>query len=166
MSEANPLANFAGQVRLFPLPNLVLFPHVIQPLHIFEPRYRQLMADALADDRLITMALLRPGWEADYHQRPPVHPVVCVGRIHQEQRLADGRWNLLLHGVARGRVMEELAPDKLYREASLELLHDVLLTEPEEMEQLREELCRRLPGWFQAQGIVPPQLEELLASDL
>ena len=63
-----------GQARLFPLPNLVLFPHVVQPLHIFEPRYRQLMADALADDRLIAMALLRPGWEEDYHGNRPSIP--------------------------------------------------------------------------------------------
>ena len=52
---------FAGSVRLFPLPNLVLFPHVMQPLHVFEPRYRSLLEDALASDRLITMALLDPG---------------------------------------------------------------------------------------------------------
>ncbi len=52
--------DFAGKVRVFPLPNLVLFPHVMQPLHIFEPRYRELLEDALAGDRLITMALLDP----------------------------------------------------------------------------------------------------------
>ena len=56
------LENFTGTVRLFPLPNLVLFPNVAQPLHVFEPRYRQLMADSLAADRLIAMALLQPGW--------------------------------------------------------------------------------------------------------
>jgi Lon protease-like protein len=164
--EHDGLSGFRGVARLFPLPNLVLFPHVIQPLHIFEPRYRQLMTDALADDRLITMALLRPGWEEDYHKRPPLYPVVCIGRIHQEQRLADGRWNLLLHGVARARILEELPPDKLYREAPLELLHDAVVAEPEELEALREELCQHLPRWFQAQGTVPPQLEQLLSSDL
>src|SRR5262245_52740264 len=104
MSEgAFPQKRFAGTARLFPLPNLVLFPNVAQPLHIFEPRYRQLMADALADDRLITMALLRPGWEQDYHKSPPLYPVACVGRIAQEQRLPDGRFNLLLQGLCRAR---------------------------------------------------------------
>src|SRR5947208_11484422 len=98
MSEANPLANFDGRVRLFPLPNLVLFPRVVQPLHVFEPRYRQLMADALDTDRLIAMALLRPGWEADYEKAPPLHPTVCLGRIQQEERLGDGRYNFLLQG--------------------------------------------------------------------
>ena len=70
---------FSGRVRLFPLPNLVLFPHVMQPLHIFEPRYRHLLEDALADDRLITMAALKPGWETDYEGRPPLYPVACLG---------------------------------------------------------------------------------------
>ena len=73
-SDSFPPDEFAGTARLFPLPNLVLFPHVVQPLHIFEPRYRQLMADALADDRLIAMALLRPGWEEDYHRKPADPP--------------------------------------------------------------------------------------------
>src|SRR3954468_6275909 len=84
------LTNFKSRARLFPLPNLVLFPHVIQPLHVFEPRYRQLMQDALDSDRLMALALLKPGWEEDYHQRPPVHPVVCIGRIFKEERLEDG----------------------------------------------------------------------------
>src|SRR5256885_4062278 len=85
---------FSGKVRLFPLPNLVLFPHVLQPLHVFEPRYRQLLTDALDDDRMIALALLRPGWEDDYDKRPPIHPVVCIGKVHNEERFADGRYNL------------------------------------------------------------------------
>jgi Lon protease-like protein len=72
--------NFSGKARLFPLPNLVLFPHVLQPLHVFEPRYRQLLEEALADDRLIAMAVLAPGWESDYEGRPALRPVpVWVG---------------------------------------------------------------------------------------
>src|SRR5437588_601321 len=99
----SPLDDFTGTARLFPLPNLVLFPSVIQPLHIFEPRYRALMGDALADDRLMALALLRPGWEEDYHKAPTIYPVVCLGRIFQEERLADGRYNLLLHGLSPAR---------------------------------------------------------------
>src|SRR5437588_755419 len=83
--------NLGGTARLFPLPNLVLFPYVIQPLHVFEPRYRRLLADALAGDRLMAMALLKPGWEEDYQQRPAIHPVVCLGKIFKEERLPDGR---------------------------------------------------------------------------
>ena len=110
--DLTPLSGFGGTARLFPLPNLVLFPHVVQPLHIFEPRYRELMADALAGDRLIALALLRPGWEEDYDQQPPIHPVICLGSIHKEERLPDGRYNLLLQGVSRARVLEEVPSPK------------------------------------------------------
>ena len=94
--DLTSLDDFRGLARLFPLPNLVLFPSVIQPLHIFEPRYRQLMEDALKDDRLIGMALLRPGYEEDYHNNPPIYPVICLGRIHQG-------------GATAGRPMEPVA---------------------------------------------------------
>ena len=76
---------------LFPLPNVVLFPNVFLPLHIFEPRYREMVADALADDRMIGMVLLRPGWEHDYEGRPPIYPVGTSGLITNVERLPDGR---------------------------------------------------------------------------
>src|ERR1700752_3118620 len=103
--DAGDLEHFSGTARLFPLPNLVLFPSLLQALHIFEPRYRQMTADALAGDRLIAMVLLRPGWEADYDGRPPVHEVACLGRIAAEQRLPDGRFNLQLRGLSRARIV-------------------------------------------------------------
>jgi Lon protease-like protein len=159
------LSGFSGVARLFPLPNLVLFPFVIQPLHIFEPRYRQLVNDALHDDRLIALALLQPGWEEDYHKTPPIHPVICVGRIFQEQRLPDGRWNLLLHGLARARVEEEIETDKRYRSARAALLKD---EEPAaaDAERLRRDLGRRMTGWLAAQGSAQEQLQKLLESSL
>ena len=101
--ELSSLIDFAGKARLFPLPNLVLFPHVMQPLHVFEPRYRQMTADALAGDRLIALVLLRPGWEADYEGRPPVFPVACLGHVVADKQLPDGRYNLLLRGLSRLR---------------------------------------------------------------
>src|SRR5271163_2101154 len=102
------LQEFKGTARLFPLPNLVFFPHAMQPLHIFEPRYRQMTADALAGDRLIALVLPRPGWEADNTGRPALHPVACVGRILAEQRLSDGRYNILLRGLSRVRIIDEV----------------------------------------------------------
>jgi Lon protease-like protein len=156
---------FRGVVRLFPLPNLVVFPHVIQPLHIFEPRYRQMMADALDDDRLLAMALLRPGWEEDYHQAPPIYPVVCVGRILQEERLADGRYNLLLQGLARARVVEELDTGKLYRSARVELLSDVAAP-PDLGAELRRQLGERMGRSFAGQAAALAQLRQLLESPL
>jgi Lon protease-like protein len=94
-------------VPLFPLPNVVLFPDVPLPLHVFEPRYRALVTDALSSHRTIGMALLKPGYEADYHGRPPIYPIGCSGSIVREERLDDGRYNIVLHGRERFRIVEE-----------------------------------------------------------
>jgi Lon protease-like protein len=119
------LADFSGQVPLFPLPNAVLFPQAILPLHIFEPRYRQMTADALAGEQLIAMALLRPVIEGAETPRPrPIWPTVGLGRIVAHQQLADGRYYLVLRGLARARVLAEVPSDKLYRIGQLELCPD------------------------------------------
>ncbi len=94
-------------VPLFPLPNVVLFPEVPLFLHVFEPRYRALVTDALASHRMIGMTVLKPGHEADYEGRPPIYPLGCRGAIVEEQRLEDGRFNIVLQGVRRFRVLEE-----------------------------------------------------------
>src|SRR4029453_2152934 len=78
-------------IPIFPLPNVVLFPSVFLPLHIFEPRYREMVGEALAGDRIIGMALLRPGWEGDYEGRPPIYPVGCAGFITFSEQHSDGR---------------------------------------------------------------------------
>jgi uncharacterized protein len=166
MSQEHGLPGFRGTVRLFPLPNLVLFPHVGQPLHIFEPRYRQLMADALGDDRLITMALLRPGWEEDYHKDPPLHPMVCVGRVAQEERLPDGRYNLVLQGLCRARVLDELETTKLYRVARVELCPDRIVTSEGLERTLRRDLGLGVAPFFSAHPPATDQLRRLLDSPL
>lgn len=157
--------SFRGVVRLFPLPNLVLFPHVIQPLHVFEPRYRQMMADALADDRLLAMALLKPGWAEDYLATPPIYPVVCVGRVFEEERLPDGRYNLLLQGLARARVVEELDTGQLYRSARVELLSDTPAP-PAVGPELRRQLGEQVGRWLADQGEALAQMRRLLESPL
>src|SRR5918994_5883608 len=106
---------------IFPLPNAVLFPNVFLPLHIFEPRYREMIADALASDRLIGMVLLRPGWERDYEGRPPVYPIGCSGVITHVERLPDGRYNIVLRGLERFRIVSE-DQTKIYRRAAIEPL--------------------------------------------
>jgi Lon protease-like protein len=164
--DPTELKDFCGTARLFPLPDLVLFPSVVQPLHIFEPRYRRLMADALCGDRLMALALLQPGWELEYHKAPPIHPVVCVGRIFKEELLPDGRYNLLLHGLSRARVLEELQTDHPYRTARVELLEDG----PEPAGAAGRELLQRLAGqmerWLASQRAALEQLEKLLTSGL
>ena len=92
---------------LFPLPNVVLFPNVFLPLHIFEPRYREMVADALASDRMIGVVLLRQGWDRDYEGRPPIYSVGCSGVLTHNERLPDGRYNLVLRGIERFRILEE-----------------------------------------------------------
>src|SRR5882762_2823487 len=77
-------------VPLFPLPNVVLFPRAVLPLHIFEERYKKMTADALRGDKRVAMALLRPGWEKDYYSRPAIEAVVCVGQILSWEKLGDG----------------------------------------------------------------------------
>lgn len=118
-------ADFSGIVRLFPLPNMVLFPHVMQPLHIFEPRYREMLEHALARDSLLAMALLEPGWEPGYEGKPPISPVVCIGRVVSHARLEDGRFNILLFGARRARVTSELPKSHSFRQAEVELLTDL-----------------------------------------
>ena len=108
-------------LSIFPLPNVVLFPNVFLPLHIFEPRYREMVADALESDRMIGMVLLRPGWQRDYEGRPPVYPIGCSGVITHVDPLADGRYNIVLRGVERFRILEE-DDRRSYRRAHIELL--------------------------------------------
>jgi Lon protease-like protein len=164
--ELSFLSDFAGTARLFPLPNLVLFPDVMQPLHIFEPRYRQMTADALAGDRLIALALLRPGWEANYDGRPAIHPVACLGRIAAEQRLEDGRYNILLRGLKRIRLVEELSPQgKLYRTARVELLEDDPGPAEAVARALRRRLGKAVAGWFPQKGAVYDEFRKLFRSD-
>ncbi len=160
------LAQFAGTARLFPLPNVVLFPHVMQPLHIFERRYRQMTADALGGDRLIAMALLRPGYEADYEGRPPLYPVVCLGRIVAEQQLDDGRFNILLRGLSRGRIEEEIETGKLYRSARLELLADTGALSEVQSVELRRLLTNRATPWLPGKGPASAELQRLLENDV
>ncbi|NBO92602.1 MAG: ATP-dependent protease [Planctomycetia bacterium] len=161
-----PIVDFSGTVRLFPLPNLVLFPHVGQPLHIFEPRYRQLMADAVDDDRLIGIALLRPGWEEDYHKKPPIHDTVCVGRIINEEKLSDGRYNLILQGVCRGRIREEIKTGKMYRTARVDLMPDQPIASNHTERELRRELGQSVSPFFSANPSAAEQFQQLLEAKL
>ena len=109
------------KIPIFPLPNVVLFPKVLLPLHIFEPRYRTMVEDALAADRIIGMVLLRPGFEANYEGRPPVYPVGCAGTITHAERLEDGRFNIVLRGTEKFRIAgEDVSRD--YRLARIEAI--------------------------------------------
>jgi Lon protease-like protein len=130
--------DFDNVVRLFPLPNLVLFPGVIQALHVFEPRYRKLMADALATDELISMALMGPGAKPESLEVPQIWPTICLGKIVTHSCLDDGRYNLLLIGVRRARIVRELEDHgKPYRTAEIYLLDERMECTEEEAKSLR-----------------------------
>jgi Lon protease-like protein len=125
---ASDLENFSGQAPLFPLPDVAQFPHALLPVHIFEPRYRQMTTAALEGERLIALAQLRPGWEtAGESDRPAVFETVCLCRIVAEEKLPDGRFYLILQGLARGRVIAEESTDLPYRVARIELRPDRVL---------------------------------------
>ncbi|MGE0394750.1 MAG: LON peptidase substrate-binding domain-containing protein [Vicinamibacterales bacterium] len=123
-------------IPLFPLPNTVLFPNVFLPLHIFEPRYRAMVADALEGDRLIGMVLLKPGYEVEYEGRPAVYPIGCAGVITHTERLPDGCYNIVLRGLEKFRVADEEG-GKAYRVGVVEHLPELI------DEAARDELHRQ-----------------------
>lgn len=150
-------------IPVFPLPNVVLFPHVFLPLHVFEPRYRDMVAEALEGDRLIGMVLLRPGWEADYEGRPPIYPIGSAGLITHHERLPDGRYNIVLRGLEKFRVLDE-EPGRSYRVARVQTLHEpVLETDRDEIRAARRRLEALLVPQPQGRGAetnVPPTMAD------
>src|SRR5262245_10566303 len=143
-------------IPIFPLPSVVLFPNVFLPLHIFEPRYRQMVSDALAGDRMIGMVLLQPGYEDEYERAPAIYEVGCAGLITHVERLADGRFNIVLRGLQRFRVVGEESPSSsvLYRRA---LIMPLTEAEPEGIEQALKPERQRL------EALLAPMLSGTLA---
>ncbi|MEW6279197.1 MAG: LON peptidase substrate-binding domain-containing protein [Candidatus Eremiobacterota bacterium] len=119
------LEKFSGLLPLFPLPNAVMFPGTRLPLHVFEPRYRQMVQDVSAGEQLIGVVLLKPGWERNYFESPEVFPVACLGKLEQMQRLPDGRYNIRLVGLSRVRLGREVKKSP-YRTCEVSLLEDRL----------------------------------------
>jgi uncharacterized protein len=171
--------NIPECVPVFPLPEVVLFPREVLPLHIFEPRYLTMTADALAGEPYIAVGLLRPGYEQDYftHQAP-IHPIVGIGRIVASEQVADGKYNILLRGLARARIVEEY-PDRAYRVAKIEILHPYCRTPLDERKELRRRLfdaikrhlmsdsecCRHFAQLFEA-PLALGELVDLVAAGL
>jgi Lon protease-like protein len=108
------------ELSIFPLPNVTLFPGALLPLHIFEPRYREMLRDALARRKVVAIARLKPGFERDYEGRPPVFDVCGVGVIEEWSEREDGRFDLALRGVARVRIVQELPPARAFRQVRAE----------------------------------------------
>ena len=175
--------NFSGIVRLFPLPNLVLFPGVIQPLHIFEPRYRQMVQDAIAADSLIAVALLRDSVNSILPQSissesentispesslllgPPIHEYICIGKVVSHVELEDGRYNLLLQGINRARINRELPAEVPYRLADVELIDEPVIS-PEQLVHMRTELLCNYRRMVEVKQFGEDSISQLIEQDL
>jgi Lon protease-like protein len=149
-------------IPIFPLPSVVLFPRMPLPLHIFEPRYRKMVADALAGHQTIGMTLLQAGWEDDYQGRPPVYPVGCAGTIERSEMLEDGRYNIVLRGETRFRIARERT-DEPYRLASVEALADPP-GDAAAIESMRDKVLAVIGR--SSEGAVPLVLQAELPPDL
>jgi len=141
-------------IPIFPLPNVVLFPNVFLPLHIFEPRYRAMVQDAIESDRIIGMVLLRPGFEADYAGRPPVYPIGCAGLITHSETLPDGRFNIVLRGLEKFRMVGE-ADGHPYRLAHIEALAERSEGDRSITNQHRQRLESLLRAAVEHRGVEP-----------
>ena len=181
LSELDQILPHLDELPIFPLPSAVLLPFEMLPLHIFEPRYRQMIADVLDAERPLAIAQLSPGWEGTYEGRPSVEPICGVGVVTRSERLPDGRFNILVRGMARIEIVEELEPRKLYREVRARLLNDNMSRVPvadmaEDMESLRRmlfALCAARPGpaasalaQLAARATTPSALADIVAAAL
>ncbi len=180
--------NFARPMPVFPLPDAVLLPHAIQPLHIFEPRYRQMINDCLDGNGQLALACFaghppQDGgvfWEegkSEHARLPSLRPAVCVGQIVQHEALPDGRHDILLQGLCRARIVEMIEPEngRRYRLAKLAPL-EPLNRQPPAMAEIRQELRELLNGprlsrmrsvetvmeWFDRQDVSTHALLELI----
>jgi uncharacterized protein len=152
-----------SSLPVFPLPNCVLLPGGLMPLHVFEPRYRELTRDCLAGHQLMAVARLRPGYETTYYGRPPVYDRCGVGRIICSEELPDGRFALLLRGVARVEIARELTTERSYRQIEARLLTDASC-DPADIRDHHHRLimlCDRLAEVIDQGG---PQLRDLARS--
>jgi Lon protease-like protein len=142
-------------IPIFPLPNVVLFPNVFLPLHIFEPRYREMVTDALAGDRIIGMVLLQPGYEAHYEGRPAIYPIGCAGVITHSEPLPDGRFNIVLRGLEKFRVAGE-ERSRRYRLAHVDALPEqVAEHDRAELRRQRQKLEALLAAAIERTGSDP-----------
>jgi uncharacterized protein len=140
------MADFTGRAAIFPLPNVTLFPNVMLPLHIFEPRYRCMAEDILKGDRYLALGLLKDGWEDRYETKNcEIHDTVCLGKVIANERLEDGRHYLLMQGLRRAKLVTELKTDLPYRLGMLDLVEDVYPQIPVIDRERRQE---ELVDWF------------------
>lgn len=159
--------DFDGQVRLFPLPELVVFPHAMQPLHIFEPRYCELLADSLGGDRLIAMATLTGGIPSWTSQQPPIATTVCLGKIISHAELEDDKHNILLVGTRRAKLIREFDAGRPFRMAEVQVADDIYPPAGTEGRlELKKELLQAFSDVIPVSKTVQQNLHELMAGQM
>lgn len=151
---------------LYPLPEVVLFPHSVLPLHVDEPRYCRLIADVLAGEHILGIALLKPGFEPEYFTpNAPIHPVIGIGQIIASEQVEQGSYNILVRGIARAGIVEEV-PHKPYRLVRVETIDPPAQLAPANVEQVRDELRQALETECVQDSEVPDYWRKLFTTDL
>ena len=159
-SEAAPAMTLPATIAIFPLQDVVLFPNSTAPLYIFETRYRAMVADALEGDSIIGMVLLEPGHEAEYEGRPPIFALGCAGVIVAAEELPDGRYNIMLAGLVKFRVLSEDA-SRPYRLAEVEALPESVEASARPLlAERRQQLERTLLAVFPGMRMPPSDLSD------
>ena len=161
MRDRLAACGFSGTVPIFPLPDVVFFPDALLPLHVFEPRYRAMLAAARAGEGLIAVATLLPGWEKDYEGAPAFHPLATVGRVIRVHDHEDGRADILLAGLERARLEEEYG-DRPWRNARACTVPDLPL--PDDDAELEEAVRRLLVAWEYALQVTQREAGPMLAT--
>ena len=161
-------------IPLFPLPNVTLFPKTPLPLHIFEPRYRTMIDSCLNGDRMLGIALLREGWQKDYFGRPPIHKTLGVGKIIDHEQFDDGRYNILVEGLYRVRLITEY-PTESFRTARVSVLQDAPIDDRQgevasvkmDLHDACQMLCELVPEYRESiQGAWAAHIHPGVTSDL
>ncbi|MGB2692141.1 MAG: LON peptidase substrate-binding domain-containing protein [Thermodesulfobacteriota bacterium] len=142
LTDVANLDNFSGIVPLFPLSSVVFFPNTLLPLHIFEPRYKEMVHTALNSEKIIGMALLKPGWESDYYKNPEVYEVIGMGRIVSSEEFEDGKINIVLYGLKRAKIIE-VVEELPYRQAMVKIVENEFETNSESFRSKIEELINK-----------------------
>lgn len=137
------LDEFSGVIPLFPLSTVVFFPNTLLPLHIFEPRYKQMINDVIDKEKIIGMALFKPGWGDDYYGNPDVFETVGMGRIVSSEKFEDGRINIVLYGLRRVKIVD-IVEEKPYRLAKVQIIEDLHSTNEE---ILRAHIAELVDRW-------------------
>lgn len=144
-------------IAVFPLPNVIFFPKTLLPLHIFEPRYCQMIQDTIATKQLIGMFLLEEGWQDNYYGNPTIYPIGCAGEMIHTETLPDDKYDIVLRGLYRVRPIE-MVQEFPYRKARVEVLPEILNEEPAKVQRMRENL---LSGLRKITSIEPEALKIL-----